>query len=71
MLYNFFKLKARIFEKFGSQAAFAEALGTSEVLLSRKLVGKTAFTCKDIEKWIKLLDIAREEIGAYFFTLKV
>lgn len=71
MLYNFFNLKCKIIEKYGSQTAFAKALGTSKVLLSKKMVGKTAFTCKDIEKWIKLLEIPREEISKYFFDLKV
>lgn len=62
------KLKGRIIEKFGSQNNFAAALGISTVALSRKLNCVTGFSQKDILEWAKLLEIERDDYGAYFFT---
>ena len=49
MVYNYDKLKGRIVEKFGSQVAFAKALGISEKTISNKLSGKRYFTQLEIK----------------------
>lgn len=61
------KLKGRIVEKFGSQSKFAEALGTTDTTLSRKMQSKTEFSKEDMVKWSKLLEIPMSEIPDYFF----
>lgn len=68
MQYAYRKLRGRITEIFGSQAAFADAVGLSRNSVSKKLTGKTEFTQSEIERWAKLLGIKREEYVEYFFT---
>ena len=63
------KLRGAIREKYGTQAAFAEAMGMSENTLSCKLNGKTEWTRPEIELACHLLDIPLPEAHAYFFTL--
>lgn len=72
-MFDYRKLTGRIIEKFGSRKAFAEAYGLSENAMSQKLTGKMKITTDDIIEWSKpeFLDIPCEQIGAYFFTLKV
>ena len=65
------KLRGRIVEKYGNNTAFADALNISPQQLSPKLTGKVAITKEDIVEWCPLLDIGIEEIGVYFFVLKV
>ncbi|MBD5543758.1 MAG: DUF739 family protein [Lachnospiraceae bacterium] len=67
MQYAYKKLKGRIKEVFGTQAAFAESVGLSKNSVSKKLTGKTEFTQSDIEKWAKLLNIERKDFGEFFF----
>ena len=62
------KLRGMIREKFGTQAAFAEALDMSENTLSCKLNGKTEWSRSEIETACKLLDIPMTEAHAYFFA---
>lgn len=62
------KLKGRIVEVFGTQAAFAEALGVPQRAVSQKLKNKRELTRTDIERWCELLKIEREDIADYFFT---
>lgn len=62
------KLRGRIVEKFGSQVRFAEAIGISQVSLSRKLNCEVGFSQKEIVKWAELLDIKTKDYGLYFFT---
>jgi transcriptional regulator with XRE-family HTH domain len=56
------KLRARIIEKFGVQADFAEALGVDESLVSRILHGRRTLSSEDSEKWAKLLKCKAEEL---------
>ena len=65
---NEMKLRGRIREKFGTQEAFAKAVGMSETTLSSKLNGKTDWTRAEIEKASTLLGIPIEEIPCYFFA---
>lgn len=62
------KLRGRIKEKFGTEKAFAEALNTSLITVSKKLTGRSQFTSEDIKKWCSLLDISLKDVGIYFFA---
>lgn len=68
MQYAYKKLRGRITEVFGSQAAFAIALGLSKISVSHKLTGKSGFSQSDVERWAKLLNIQRSEYGEFFYT---
>ena len=66
--FKYAKLRARIKEKYGTEGNFAEALGTSQISVSRKFNDKTQFSSDDIRTWCKLLEIPIAESGLYFFT---
>ena len=68
MPYTYDKLRGRIIEKYSSQAKFSEALGTSNITVSRKMSGNVGFSQKDMKKWGRLLDIDVSEFGEYFFA---
>ena len=70
-MFNFDKLIGRIVEKFGTRAAFAEALGLGAGRLSERLSGSMHFKADEIQKAAVLLEIPPEEIGTYFFNEKV
>jgi DNA-binding transcriptional regulator YdaS (Cro superfamily) len=63
------KLRGAIREKFGTQEAFAKALGMHPTTLNAKLSGKTDWTRREIEAASRLLELSGETIHAYFFTL--
>lgn len=67
MQYAYRKLKGRIKEVFGTQAAFAVALGISKNSVSKKLTRKTEFSQSDVERWAELLHINRCEYGEFFY----
>ena len=71
MSFNYSKLRGKIREVYSTQSAFAFAVGMSTVSLSHKLNNMKEFTQKDIEKTIDALEIPKEEIPQYFFTLEV
>ena len=71
MPFDHSKLIGLIVEKYGTRAAFAEAMDYTKGQLSRRLNNLTAFDTEDIKKAQRLLDIAPENIGVYFFTPKV
>ena len=68
MAFNYRKLLGRIVEKFGTQLKFAEAMGVSESMLSKKLNSSLGFKQSEICLACELLDIAPSEIPMYFFT---
>ncbi len=68
MAFWYGKLRGRIIEKYGSNKAFAEAMGISEASVSSKLSNGASFFQSQITKACYLLDIPKEEVGAYFFT---
>ena len=70
-MFDYSKLRGRIKEKFGTQAAFAAAMEMSGVSLSDKLNNKVQWNQKEIDKGSDLLEIQKEEIPDYFFTTKV
>lgn len=71
MSFDYSKLKGKIIEKFGSQTAFAKEYGISENSFSLKMNNKTAFSVDDIVKICSMLNIARDDVGDYFFTPKL
>lgn len=68
MPYTYNKLRGRIIEKYGSQSAFADEIGRSQVSVSRKLQCKSEFSQEDMNTWARFLDIGLSEYGVYFFT---
>jgi len=71
MAFDYSKLRGKIVEKYGNQAKFAAALGVSENTFSLKMNNKVRFTTDDIAVISDMLDIKADDIGGYFFTLKV
>lgn len=68
MALKYAKLRGRIIEKYGTLSNFADQLGVSITIVSRKMHSKVGFSKADILKWCELLDISLEEIGSYFFA---
>lgn len=71
MEFDFRLLTGLIIAVFGSRVAFAKALGISKGTLSMKLNNKVKFTPQEITKCCELLHIDQNDIGLYFFTVKV
>lgn len=71
MAFNYQKLRGRMVEKYGSQTEFAKAFGVSENTMSQKMNNKTRFTSDDIIKITDMLEIDQNDVGEYFFTLRV
>lgn len=66
---SFSKLRGAIREKFGTQEAFAKAMGKSNSTISSKLNGKTEWDRGEIEAACRLLDIPIVDAPAYFFAI--
>ncbi len=49
------KLKAKIIEKFGSQADFAQEIQVDESIISRIVRGRRVLSPEDQAKWLKVL----------------
>ena len=64
---KFGRLREKIKIVFGTQKAFAEAMGMNVATLNLKLNGKAVWTVPEIEKACVLLDISTNEIAEYFF----
>ncbi len=71
MFFDYSKLAGRIREKFGTQKAFAKALGISEGALSLKMTGYHYFSQAEIGKAAMLLRLEPGTVTDYFFTEKV
>ena len=71
MSFNHNKLRGKIIEKYGTQGAFAKALGVSERTLSLKLNGKIFFAQDEMSKILNLLGETVDSIKEYFFIEKV
>ena len=65
--FKYSKLKGRIIERYGTQKAFAEAMGMNVATLNAKLNSKATWTLEEIEKACSLLGIPKNEINEYFF----
>ena len=64
---SYAKLKGKIKELYGTQSAFAEAMGMDNATLSLKLNNKTPWKDEEIEKACGLLNIPIEQVHVYFF----
>lgn len=64
---DYSKLRGAIRTKYGTQRAFAQAMGVNSTTLSHKLSGRTEWTHGEIAKACDLLDIPLEEAYVYFF----
>lgn len=71
MSFKYNKLRGRIVEVYGSQDAFASAIGSTANTVSRKLNGIVGFSQEDICDYCDKLNIPLSEVGVYFFELKV
>jgi transcriptional regulator with XRE-family HTH domain len=65
------KLKGRIVEKFGTQKAFAEAIGLDVATINGRLNGRSQWRADEIAKACELLDIPLEYAHVYFFANRV
>ena len=65
---SYAKLRGKIREVFGSEAAFAVAMGMNPASLSAKLGNKSPWKREEIEKACILLGIPIEEVHLYFFN---
>lgn len=70
-MFDYSKLRGAIREKFGTQEAFAKAMGFSTATLSDKLNNKVQWNQKEIDKAVELFEISKEYIPIYFFSEKV
>ena len=64
-------LRGKIVEVFGTNAAFADAIGMDGSTLSAKLNNKSPWKREEIEKACGLLDIPLENVFVYFFSKKL
>lgn len=69
--FDYKKLRGRIREKFTTQAAFASAIGISNVSVSNKLNNIIDWRQEEIEKATDVLEIPYTEVHTYFFTHEV
>lgn len=68
---SYAKLRGRIREVFGTQEAFACAIGMNKVSLSQRLNGKLEWKTSEIFKACEVLGIPLSENSDYFFAAKV
>lgn len=64
---KFGRLREKIKVVFGTQKAFADAMGMNVATLNAKLNSKATWTLEEIEKACGLLNILGSEIKEYFF----
>lgn len=64
---KFGRLREKIKIAFGTQKAFAEAMGLNKATLNAKLNSKATWTAEEIDKVCSLLNISPTEIVEYFF----
>lgn len=68
--FNYRKLRGKIKEVYGTEGAFASALGIKQSTVSQKLTNKTLFTNGEIAEAIALLNLSAEETMACFFCVE-
>ena len=64
---KFGKLREKIKIVFGTQKAFADAMGMDVATLNKKLNGKSPWRQLEIEKACELLGISLQQVTEYFF----
>jgi len=68
--FDYDKLRRRIKDLFGTQEAFASAMGVSRSVLNLKLNNASDWTQPEIILASKLLKVPANEYDQYFFYLK-
>lgn len=71
MKFNYSKLLGRMKECGFTQSMLSSKIGINEGTLSAKLNNRFYFTPYEIFMICEILSILQEEIGEYFFTVKV
>lgn len=71
MKFDYSKLRGKIREIYNTQEKYAKAMDLSETTVTNKLNNITYFSQLEIVKSVALLKIPVNDIGAYFFTIKV
>ena len=71
MQFDYSKLLGRIKEFGYTQEGLADEIGIAKGTMSLKLNNKAFFTQPEMKKIQKVLRIPQEEMGVYFFALKV
>lgn len=69
--YDYRELQGDIRREYGTQGAFAKAMGMADATLSLKLNNKAEWSQDEMTLAIKLLHVGVEKIEPYFFTLAV
>lgn len=69
--YDYSELQGDIRRVFGTQNAFAKAMGMAESTLSLKLNNKAEWSQDDMMLAVRLLNAGTAKIGPYFFTRAV
>ncbi len=69
MPYDYGKLRGRIKEICGTQAAFATELGIGRVSLSQRLNNQSEFSQEEMMKSCNILSINVQDIPSYFFKV--
>lgn len=64
---SYAKLRGKIREVYGTQEAFARAIGLSKPSLSQRLMGKVPWKTPEVAEACRVLGIPIEENVAYFF----
>lgn len=64
-------LKLKIIEVFGTQQAFADAMGMSLTALNQRLNNIVQWRTEEIARACELLNIPLHQAHLYFFTRKV
>ena len=67
MARKFGRLREQIKNVFGTQRAFADAMGINAATINAKLNGKADWNLSEIEKACTLLGIPMEKMQEYFF----
>ena len=70
MEFDYWKLRGKIKNTFGTQQALADAMGYSRQTISNKLSGRVPWTQADIVNAAEILGITDEEITDYFLKRK-
>ncbi len=71
LAYDYSKLRGRIKEVFGTQEAFAQAIGLTERSVSLKITSKRSWKQDEIISSINVLNLTTDDIKPYFFVVKV
>lgn len=70
-VFDYSKLRGKIKEVFGTQDAYANAIGLGRVSVSMRLNNQLEFSQQDMFKSADVLGFPRSQIPEYFFAEKV